>query len=45
LQLTAFGARDRCFFELIFWSARRRQLKRVPLGGISTERDLTHERD
>jgi hypothetical protein len=33
LQLTAFGARDRGFFEVILWSAPRRQLKRRPLDG------------
>jgi len=32
LQLTAFGARDRAFFEVILESAPRRQLKRRPLG-------------
>jgi len=32
LQLTAFGARDRGFFEAILWSAPWRQLKRKPLG-------------
>jgi hypothetical protein len=31
LQLTAFGARDRAFFEVIWWSAPRRQLKRNTL--------------
>jgi hypothetical protein len=31
LQLTAFGARDRAYFDA-FRSAPRRQLKRVPLG-------------
>ncbi len=34
LQLTAFGARDRAFFEAILWSAPRRQLKRNPLGRL-----------
>jgi len=34
LQLTAFGARDRWFFEIILCSAPRRQLKRVPFGGL-----------
>src|SRR6266511_908622 len=33
LQLTAFGARDRCYFEAILCSAPRRQLKRRPLDG------------
>ncbi len=32
LQLTAFGARDRGFFEAVLWSAPRRQLKRKTLG-------------
>jgi len=32
LQLTAFGARDRAFFEVILESAPRRQLKRNTLG-------------
>jgi len=33
LQLTAFGARDRCFFEGILGRAPRRQLKRRAFGG------------
>ncbi len=33
LQLTAFGARDRGFFEVVLCSAPRRQLKRNTLGG------------
>src|SRR6266511_6135691 len=33
LQLTAFGARDRAFFEGVLWSAPRRQLKRSTFGG------------
>jgi hypothetical protein len=33
LQLTAFGARDSSFFEVIFESAPWRQLKRKPLDG------------
>jgi len=33
LQLTAFGARDRAFFEGVLWSAPRRQLKRSTLDG------------
>jgi hypothetical protein len=33
LQLTAFGARDRAFFEAVSWSAPRRQLKRNTLDG------------
>ncbi len=32
LQLTAFGARDRCFFDT-FHGAPRRQLKRSTFGG------------
>jgi len=32
LQLTAFGARDRCYFEAILCRAPWRQLKRRPLG-------------
>src|SRR4051794_851038 len=32
LQLTAFGARDRGFFEVIVCCAPRRQLKRNPFG-------------
>src|SRR6266540_3841357 len=32
LQLTAFGARDRRFFEALLCRAPRRQLKRRPLG-------------
>src|SRR6266540_6026554 len=32
LQLTAFGARDRCYFSAIWWSAPRQQLKRNTLG-------------
>jgi len=32
LQLTAFGARDRCYFEGILCRAPRPQLKRKPLG-------------
>jgi len=32
LQLTAFGARDRGFFEFILCRAPRRQLKRKTLG-------------
>jgi hypothetical protein len=32
MQLTAFGARDRGFFEVILRSAPRRQLKRSTLG-------------
>ena len=32
LQLTAFGARDRGFFEVVLCSAPRRQLKRNTLG-------------
>jgi len=31
LQLTAFGARDRAYFDGILWSAPRRQLKRNTL--------------
>jgi hypothetical protein len=34
LQLTAFGARDRCFFEGILRGAPRRQLKRSTFGGF-----------
>jgi len=33
LQLTAFGARDRGFFDVILCRAPRRQLKRNTLGG------------
>jgi len=33
LQLTAFGAQDRGYFEVILCGAPRRQLKRGPLGG------------
>jgi len=33
LQLTAFGARDRAFFEIILCRAPRRQLKRSTLDG------------
>jgi len=33
LQLTAFGARDRGFFEIILCRAPRRQLKRSTLDG------------
>ncbi len=32
MQLTAFGARDRCYIEAILCGAPRRQLKRRPLG-------------
>ncbi len=32
LQLTAFGARDRAFFEVVLCGAPRRQLKRNTLG-------------
>ncbi len=35
LQLIAFGARDRAFFEAILESAPRRQLKRRALGRTS----------
>jgi len=42
LQLTAFGARDRSDFDT-FRSALRRQLKRIPFGGIQIERGLVHE--
>ncbi len=35
LQLTAVGARDRGFFEVILRRAPRRQLKRNTLGGRS----------
>ena len=34
LQLTAFGARDRCFFDVVLCRAPRRQLKRNTLGGF-----------
>jgi len=34
LQLTAFGARDRCFFEGTLCRAPRRQLKRSTLGAF-----------
>jgi len=36
LQLTAVGARDRGFFEVILCRAPRRQLKRKPLGRTIT---------
>jgi len=36
LQLTAFGARDRAFFEVMWWSAPRRQLKRSTLDGSAS---------
>jgi hypothetical protein len=42
LQLTAFGARDHCYFGS-FCGAPRRQLKRNTLGGIQIERGLVHE--
>jgi len=29
---TAFGARDRCFFEVILYRAPRRRVMRKPLG-------------
>jgi len=37
LQLIAFGARDRGFFEVTRRGAPRRQLKRSTLGGATTE--------
>jgi len=37
LQLTAFGARDRGFFEVIWCCAPRRQLKRKTLGGVPSK--------
>jgi len=37
MQPTAFGARDRCYFEVIVCRAPRRQLKRKTLGGLETD--------
>jgi len=36
MQLTTFGARDRCYFGVFSCSAPRRQLMRNPLGGFPT---------
>jgi hypothetical protein len=33
LQLTAFGAQDRCFFDALLCCAPRRQLNRNAFGG------------
>jgi len=47
MQPTAFGAQDRCFFEIILCDAPRRRLMGRPLGGSissNSQIDAIHHR-